>query len=148
MKKSQKKAVAVGAGVAALAAAAAGAYFFTGKRGVKNRKKVSTWTANAKRDVMKEMGKMKKVSKDTYNKTVDTVLANYKNVKNIDKKELATVTNELKGHWNAIAGEVEKARKQVARVLPKVKKTVAKKSKAKKAPAKKKTVKKAAKKRR
>jgi hypothetical protein len=45
-------------------------------------------------------------------------------------------------------GEVEKARKQVARVLPKVKKTVAKKSKAKKAPAKKKTVKKAAKKRR
>jgi hypothetical protein len=91
---------------------------------------------------------MKKVSKDTYNKTVDTVLANYKNVKNIDKKELSDVTNELKAHWNAIAGEVEKARKQVARVLPKVKKTVAKKSKAKKAPAKKKTVKKAAKKRR
>lgn len=143
MKKSQKKAVAVGAGVAALAAAAAGAYFFTGKRGVKNRKKVSSWTAKAKRDVMSEMGKMKKVSKDTYNKTVDTVLANYKSVKSIDKKELADVTNELKAHWNAIAGEVEKARKQVARVLPKVKKSVTKK-----APAKKKTVKKAAKKRR
>ncbi len=140
MKKSQKKAVAVGAGVATLAAAAAGAYFFAGKKGAKNRKKVSTWTSKAKREVMSEVGKMKNVSKQTYNKTVDSVLGNYKNIKNVDTKELMAVTNELKGHWDAIAGEVERARKQVARVLPQPKRAVAKtapKKAAKKSPAKK-----------
>jgi hypothetical protein len=136
MKKSQKQAVAVGAGVAALAAAAAGAYFFTGKKGAKNRKAVSTWTTKAKRDVMAEMANMEKVTKQAYNKTVDTVLANYKDVKNVNKGELLAMAAELKGHWDAISSEVDKARKEVVRVLPVARRSQAKKVTVKKAPAK------------
>lgn len=127
MKKSQKKAVAVGASVAALAAAAAGAYFFTGKKGAKNRKAIASWANTAKREVMTEVGKMKNMSKQTYNKTVDAVMANYKTVKNVDRAELVAVANELKGHWDAIAKEVDKVRKQVVKVMPVAKKSVKRK---------------------
>lgn len=127
MKKSQKKAIAIGSGVAALAAAAAGAYFFTGKRGVKNRKKVAGWASKAKREVMSEMNNMEKVSKQTYDKTVDKVLKNYKSMKNVDAKELMDMAKELKGHWNSISSEISKVRKNVVKVVPKVAKSVARK---------------------
>lgn len=127
MKKSQKKAIAVGAGVTALAAAAAGAYFFTGKRGVKNRKKVSGWANSAKKEVMSEMHKMEKVSKEGYHSAVDSVMKKYKAMKNVDNKELAAMAHELKGHWDAISREVSKARTKVVKVIPKVTKSVAKK---------------------
>ncbi|KKW48138.1 MAG: hypothetical protein UY99_C0011G0001, partial [Parcubacteria group bacterium GW2011_GWA1_59_11] len=40
---SRKQAIGIGAGLAAAAVAAAGAYFLYGKRGAQNRKKVRGW---------------------------------------------------------------------------------------------------------
>jgi hypothetical protein len=148
MKKSQKQAVAVGASVAALAAAAAGAYFFTGKKGAKNRKKVASWVGNAKRDVQAELNNMEKVSKQAYNKAVDNVLKNYRSMKNVNTAELTAMASELKGHWDNIASEVEKARKQVVRVMPTAKKSQARKVTVKKVAAKKTPAKKAVSKKR
>lgn len=136
MKKAQKQVAAIGAGVAALAAAAAGTYFFAGKGGAKNRKKVAAWTHKAKREVMQEMHKMEKVSEKAYHKTVDMVMDNYKNVKNIDKQELAAIAGELKNHWKAIASEVKQVQSKIKKALP-AKKAAPKKSPAKKASPKK-----------
>ncbi len=138
MNTKQKK-IAVGAGIAALAtAAAAGTYFFAGKKGAKNRAKVQKWADAAKKDVVKQLKGLEKVSKKTYADTVDTVMTQYQKAKKMEPQEMMELAKELKGHWDAIAGEVEKATKKVAPMVKKVvkkvtpKKTVTKKATVKK----------------
>src|SRR4051812_16498367 len=118
MKKSQKQAIAVGAGVAALTAAAAGVYFMTGKNS-KNRKKVASWAKNMQRDVVRELGKAGKVSQATYNKAVDSVAKGYKGMKNVSLSELAMTAAELKSHWDLIRDEMNQAGQTVKRIAPK-----------------------------
>lgn len=126
MKKSQKQALAIGAGVAALAAAAAGTYFFTGKNGAKNRAKVAAWTDKAKKEVVKQIKGMEKVTKANYNKVVDTVLTQYDGLKNIDKSEILGVARELKSHWDSISKQLGAPKKATVKKAP-AKKAAAKK---------------------
>jgi hypothetical protein len=126
MKKSQKKALAVGAGVAAVAAAAAGAYMLTGKN-AKNRKKVAKWAGDMKDDVVKQLDKAGKVSKATYNKIIDTTAKNYKGLKNVSAEELAMVAGELKDSWGMISDGMSAATKTVRKVVPTASKSTAKK---------------------
>lgn len=126
MKKSQKQALAVGAGLAAIAAAATGVYMMTGKN-AKNRKKVSKWVGDVQSDIVKQLNKAGKVSKQAYNKVVDTAMKNYKGVKNISADELALVASDLKSSWDAISKEVTSASKIVRKVVPKAAKNIAKK---------------------
>ncbi len=162
MKKNQKRALEVGAGIAAVAAAAAGVYFMTGKN-AKNRKKVAKWASNFQEDVILDLNKAGKATKATYNKIVDSAAKNYKGLKNVSATELAAMASELKSSWDTISAELSTASQSVRKAIPKVakaakvtaKKTVAKKvaSKAKKAVVKvakkatKKTVKKTSKRR-
>lgn len=139
MKKTQRQAIAVGAGLAAVAAAAAGVYLFTGKN-AKNRKKVAKWASDMQHDVVKELNKAGKHTKASYQQIVDKVAKNYKGLKNVSATELAQMAAELKSHWDTISTEVGKASVAVKKVVKKsVAKTAAKK-------ATKKAVKKAAKK--
>lgn len=149
MKKSQKQALAVGAGLAAIAAAATGVYMMTGKN-AKNRKKVAKWVGDVQDDVVKQLNKAGKVSKQTYNKVVDTAVKNYKGMKNVSAAELALVASDLKSSWDAISKEVTAASKTVRKVVPKAAKNIAKKvgGTAKKATKKAAPKKKAAKRRR
>lgn len=126
MKKSQKQALAIGGGVAALAAAATAVYFMTGKN-AKNRKKVSKWARDMQKDVVKELEKAGRVSQATYNKAVDTVVKGYKNVKNANLSELALAAAELKSHWDLIRDEMGAAGQTIKRIAPKSVKSVAKK---------------------
>ena len=126
MKKSQKKAVAVGAGIAALAAAAAGVYFMTGKN-AKNRKKVAAWAGKMQKDVVRELNKVQKASRDNYHKIVDQVAKNYKGLKSVSPAELAAVAAQMKGHWASIQNEMKSAAKTVRRVVPKAAKSKARK---------------------
>lgn len=144
MKKKTNQALAVGAGVAALGAAAAGAYMLTGKN-AKNRKKVSKWVGNMQDDVVKELEKAGKLSKDTYHKAIDTAAKSYKGLKDVNATELALVATELKSSWDNISTGLNMASDTVKRVVPKVAQQVrsampakkaAKKSSAKKATAK------------
>lgn len=112
MKKTQKRALAVGAGVAALAAAAAGTYLLAGKRGAKNRAKVKAWVKDVQKDVVSQLKKAKGVSKKAYNEAVDTALAGYKNLKNVDKSELLAAGRELKSHWDSISKQLTGAPKK------------------------------------
>ena len=126
MNKTQKRAVAVGAGVAALAAAAAGVYFFTGKN-AKNRKKVAKWAGEMQRDVVKELKKVRQSSQAAYNKTVDAVAKNYKAARKISGPELATVAADLKKHWTVIRREMDNVGKTVRRIRPKARASRARK---------------------
>lgn len=120
MKKSQKQAVAVGAGVAALAAVAAGVYMMTGKN-AKNRKKVATWARNLESDVVAELKRAKQNSQTAYNKAIDTAVKNYKAARKVSAPELAAVAMDLKNHWTTIRQELEGASRAVRRIRPKAK---------------------------
>jgi len=118
MNKAQKRALGIGAGVAALAAAATAVYFTTGKN-AKNRKKIATWAKQMQADVVKELNKVKKDSRAAYNQAVDEVARNYKAAKKVTGPELAALVTELKGHWDVIRGEMASAQKKVKRVTAK-----------------------------
>ncbi len=130
MKKSQKQALEIGAGVAALAAIAGGVYMMTGKN-AKNRKKVAKWVGNLQDDVVKELNNAGKVTKTVYNKAIDTATKNYEGLKNVSAVELAAVAADLKSSWDRINSEVATVSQTVRRVAPK--RVVAKKAVAKKA---------------
>ena len=113
-KKSKKIMVEAGAvGLAALtAAAAAGAYFLSGKKGAKNRKKIKGWMLKAKGEILQEMEHMKNMSEGTYHNTIDAMSERYKILKNVDKKELECLVGELKSHWKHIKKDLKpKAKK-------------------------------------
>jgi adenylate kinase len=141
MKKNQKQALAVGAGVAAIAAAAAGVYMMSGKN-AKNRKKLAKWATNLQEDVIIDLNKAGKATKETYNKIVDSAAKNYKGLKNVSAAELTAVAAELKSSWDKINAEISTASKNIKKVVPKVAKQATKKSVKKVAP--KKAVKKSA----
>mgnify|MGYP000630873341 CR=1 FL=1 len=150
MKKTQKQAIAVGAGLAAVAAAAAGVYMLTGKN-AKNRKKVSKWVGDMQSEVVQELNKAGKVTKATYNKVVDAAAKNYKGLKNVSAGELAMVAAELKSSWDRISSELQTTSNNVRRVAPRTVRTIASrvttKRAAKKAAPKKTAAKKTAKRR-
>jgi hypothetical protein len=108
----------VGAGVG-LVAIAAGGYFLYGKDGAKNRKKVQGWALKAKGDMLEGIERLKDVNQKTYNGIVDQVAKRYKQLKQVDKKELQKLVKESKSFWNKIASQVpskEAKAKKVARV--------------------------------
>ena len=106
--------VAMGAGLAALAAFAAAGYFLYGKDGAKNRKKVKGWMLKAKGEVLEGVEKLKDVSEEQYAMIVDKVGAKYKTVKNIDPAEVEAMMSELRGHWKNIKKSISPAPKKKA----------------------------------
>lgn len=106
--------VAIGAGVAAIAAFAAAGYFLYGKDGAKNRKKVRGWMLKAKGEVLEGVEKMKDVTEEQYNAIIHKVAAKYKAVKGIDPAEVDTIMRELHGHWKNIKKSISPAPKKKA----------------------------------
>lgn len=98
-------AVGIGA-LAAAAAAAAGAYYFYGKNGPRHRKQLKGWAVKAQGEVMERLEELKDVTRDSYEKTVNDVMSQYKTLKKASPAELASVAKELKGHWNAVSRQI------------------------------------------
>lgn len=122
-----KKVAEAAAGIAALAAAAAGTYYFFGsKKAVQHRKSAKAWAEKAKKEVVKEVGQLEKVSKATYEKTVAEVMKKYNAAKAAAPKEISVLSQELKSQWKNIEKHLK------PKVAAKGKKPVAKKAKAKK----------------
>ncbi len=107
--------IAIGAGIAAIAAAAAGAYLLYGTdAGKKKRKQIKSWTLKAKADVLEKMESLKDINEEIYNKIVDEVAQKYKAVKEVDVDELGELVRSLQGQWKSIKkhipGTAKKAR--------------------------------------
>ena len=107
--------IAIGEGIATLAAFAAAGYFLYGsKDGAKNRKKVKGWMLKAKGEVLEGVEKMKDVSEEQYNAIIHKVGAKYKAVKGIDPAEVDAMMKELHGHWKNIKKSISPAPKKKA----------------------------------
>jgi hypothetical protein len=101
---------AIGLGIAALAATAAGAYYLYGStKGKAHLRAVKSWMLKAKADVMDEIGKMKEVNEDAYNEAIAKVAKKYEDIKGMDRAELVELVSRLQGHWKDIKREIEKA---------------------------------------
>ena len=112
---STQQKVAVGLGIAALAAAAAGAVFLYGTdAGKKKRKQIRGWMLKAKGEVLEKMESMKEWSEEGYNAIVDNVAKKYQNIKNVDPIEIAALVRDLKGHYKSIRKQVEGGKKKPA----------------------------------
>jgi hypothetical protein len=101
--------------VAALAAGAAGAYYFYGKNGAKNRKTLKGWMVKAQGEVMEKVEDLTDVSQKTYYGIVEDVLKKYKKLQKIAPNEVALLTKELKGHWASISADLDKHTRKVAK---------------------------------
>lgn len=94
---SKGKVIAIGAGIAALGAAA---YLLMGPNGKKNRKTVKAWTVKMKAEVAEKLENIKEVTAPIYEKIVHEVADKYKKVKSIDAKDVQAEITSLKKHWS------------------------------------------------
>ena len=113
MAKGTSSVVKAGVGLAALAAAAAGAYYFYGKNGAKHRKSLKGWAVKARGEVMEKVEGLREVSQKTYYKVVEDVLKKYKKLEKVAPAEVAILTRELKSHWAAIKADLAKEMKSL-----------------------------------
>lgn len=119
MSNSRKVAAGLGVGLA-VATAVAGAYFLYGKQGVKTRRKVKSWMLKARAEVMDQIEQAKSFNQKNYNQAIQAVAQKYRQLKNIDSREVDRLVGELKSHWRQIAKHVSKstgspAKKKTAR---------------------------------
>lgn len=101
---SAGKIIGVGAGVAALGAAA---YLLFGPNGKKNQKALKGWTVKMKGEIIEEFEKAKNITEPMYHEIVDKVQARYAKFQNVDKKELEEAVKEIKKNWKAITKEAK-----------------------------------------
>jgi len=100
---SAKQAIGIGAGVAALSAAA---YVLFGPNGKKNQKAIRGWAVKMKGEIIEEFEKTKELTESVYYDIVDKAEARYAKFKNVDQEELKGIISEIKKHWNALKKEV------------------------------------------
>jgi gas vesicle protein len=114
MNKSQKvkkgglskgKMLAVGAGLAALGA---GAYYFLGPNGKKNRQKTSVLLKKVQKEVKSKVSKVKNAAKPVYDKAVDAVASNYAKQHKAHEPEIKALANKLKSEWNKVTTKAKK----------------------------------------
>lgn len=95
-KMSGAKKVAIGAGVAALSAAGAGAYYLFGPKAKAHQKQAAALVEKIKKEVGQEIKKAKTKTAPTYHKVVDTISANYAKQYKIHEKDIKALAKKLK----------------------------------------------------
>jgi len=107
-----KEAIGIGAGIAALSAAA---YVLFGPEGKKNRKIIRGWSVKMKGEIIEKFENAKELTEPIYNQIIDNVQAKYAKLKNVDQEELVKVIGEIKKHWKAIKKEAISKKPKVAK---------------------------------
>lgn len=113
---SSGKKVAIGAGVAAIGAASAGAYYLFGPNKKAHQKKAKALMAKMKKEAISELKKAKKLSVPMYHKAVDVVSKNYAKQYKAHAKDINAIAQKLKGELK----DVEKLAKSTAKKAVKV----------------------------
>jgi hypothetical protein len=88
-----------GAGIAALAVAT---YFFTGDRGVKNKKHLRGWAVRMKGEVLEKIEDAREVTEPIYKEIVDKVAKAQMVAGSIPKKEILELAEDLKKDWKVL----------------------------------------------
>lgn len=106
--KRDSHGVAIGVGMAALAAAAAGAYYLYGsEKGPQRRKRLKSWTLRMKAEVMEEIEKLKELNQGAYEAVIATISKKYSRFKDIDPAEVAELASRMKTHWKDIQKDIK-----------------------------------------
>ncbi len=116
---TQKVVEGVGVGLAVATAAAAGYYFYGSLKAKQHRKIAVKWAYEMKKGVIKETKRLQAVSPEAIATIVDSVAKTYRDLKNIDPKELKKASSELKSNWKKIKNEAGKSKKRVRKPLRK-----------------------------
>ncbi len=101
-KMSAGKKMAIGAGVAALSAASAGAYYLFGPNAKKHQKKAKVLMEKMKKEVKSEIKKAKEVTVPIYHKAVDVVVDTYAKQYKLHEKDIKAFANKLKKEWKKV----------------------------------------------
>lgn len=118
MKKNNKKnmstgkVAAIGAGVAALAAAT---YYFFGPQGQKNRKSVKGWMIKMKGEIVDRLEDAQEVTEAVYNQIVDSVAENYLKGGKAASADVKMFVEMLKKQWRGISKSTSPQKKSVAK---------------------------------
>ncbi len=121
---SAVKEVAIGAGIAAVAAASAGIYFLYGTKGAaKRRRQVKAWSIKARGEVLERLEKLSDINEKIYHQIVKEVAEQYQKAKRLDANDVKEFMGELKSHWKDIAKDIKayttKAQRAIKKTLKK-----------------------------
>ena len=110
MQKNKKigvgKKVAVGAG---LAVVGAGVYYFFGPNAKAHQRKAKEIVTKIKKEVEREVKKVKTVTVPIYHKAVDMVSKNYAKQYKLHEKDVKALASKVKNEWNGAKKVVKKA---------------------------------------
>lgn len=109
---STKQVIGIGAGVAALSAAA---YILFGPDGKKNRKAIRSWSVKMKGEIIEKFENAKELTEPVYHQIIDSVQAKYAKLKNVDQAELAETIAQMKKHWNLMKKEAQGKKPKTAK---------------------------------
>ena len=107
---STKTIIGIGAGVAALSAAA---YVLFGPNGKKNQKAIKGWTIKMKGEIIEKFENAKELTEPVYHNIIDNIQTKYAKLKNVDPKELENVITEIKKHWKTLQKEAKVKKSKV-----------------------------------
>lgn len=118
-KMSGAEKVAIGAGVAVLSAASAGAFYLFGPKAKAHQKKAGAFMAKMKKEVASNVKKAEKMTKPFYHKVVDTVALNYAKQYKIHEGDAKAFAKKLKSEWKEANKAVNKTVKKTVKKLKK-----------------------------
>jgi len=114
MKKNKKsgmsggKIMAVGAGIAA---ASAGAYYLLGPKAKAHQKKAKVLVQKMKKEVEKEIKKVKEVTPPLYHQAVDSISKNYAEQYKLHEKDIKAFAEKMKSEWKKASKIIKKPTK-------------------------------------
>lgn len=112
-----KVATTVGAGIAALSAAA---YILFGPEGKKNRKKINGWTVKMKGEVIEKLESAKEITEPVYHDIVEKVSQKYAKLKNVDEAELALIVADIRKQWKHMVKDAKPKKKIAKKAVKKI----------------------------
>jgi len=94
--------------VAGIAALGAGAYYLLGPKAKAHQKKVKVLVEKMKKEVEKEIKKVKEVTPPLYHKAVDNISKNYAEQYKLHEKDIKDFAKKMKSEWKGINKIIKK----------------------------------------
>ncbi len=100
----------VAVGLAAIVAAAAGAYYLYGsKKAPEHRRKLKGWMLRMKADALEQIEGLKEVNEEAYHKVIEGISEKYRQLKDVDPAEVVALASRMKTHWKDIQKDLKGA---------------------------------------
>ena len=99
---STRKKMAIGAGVVAVGAASAGAYYLLGPNAKAHQKKASVLMAKIKKKLAQKAKKVKNLTEPLYHSAVDALADTYSKQYKAHEKDIKSLAIQLKKEWKKV----------------------------------------------